>query len=85
MHDRIRRVRFFFDQLARFVGSYFEGSERSIETNEKKIAFRKRWGSYDTLDNAANGDRTKFDFYLSLPLDEWLTYISYLSDKAAAI
>ena len=84
MYHRFRRVRFFFDQLAKFVGSYFEGAERSIETNEKKAAFRKRWGSYDTLYNAANGDRTKFDFYLSLPLDEWLTYISYLSDRAAA-
>lgn len=84
MYYRFRRVRFFFDQLAKFVGSYFEGSERSLETNEKKAAFLKRWGNYDTLFNVANGDRTKFNFYFSLPLDEWLTHVSYLSDKAAA-
>ena len=45
------------------------------------MTFNKQWGWYNVLDNLSNNDRTKWDFFLDMPIREFLNTLMYYKDK----
>lgn len=52
------------------------GSSSPIQAN-----FGKKWGSYITIVELANGDVTRFDSISQEPLEKVLLYLCYKADK----
>jgi hypothetical protein len=73
-----------------FLHSFIQGlSERYPELFEEggdvtqhQINFGRKWGSYSTIVQLAEGDILKFNKVTEKPLEECLLYLAYLSDKA---
>jgi hypothetical protein len=71
--------------LARLTADYRGRATFSGAASDEWIEFRQAWSDYDDLFNAAGHDRTKFDFFLNMPLEEYLTHVLYLNMRAVAM
>ena len=73
---------FFLDFTKRLAEDYptiFRGESNG----ESENGFGSKWGWYIAIDQIAGGDRLKFnDIITKLTIDEFLTHMVYLQDKA---
>ena len=71
--------------MARLVAAYpnlfgkADGSEKEDFVDEDNW-FATRYGWLATVDSVAK-DRTQWDFYLNMPIVEFLNYLCFLRDK----
>lgn len=75
-------VCFFLDFTKRLAEDYptiFKGESNG----GGESSFGSKWGWYIAIDQIAGGDRTKYDYIVTqLSIDEFLTHMVYLQDKA---
>jgi hypothetical protein len=76
---------FFFQRfvsgLAKLYPEIFEDGIGG-DTTQHQINFAKKWKSYTSIIQLANGDITKIDEVVQLPLEKCLLFLCYQSDKA---
>ena len=79
---------FFFSVLGQLTSNYSNLFERTIKTGEqesgeliKRNGFSEHWGWFITLDNLSNGDRSKWEYFLSMNVIEFLNYLAFVKDK----
>ncbi len=70
----------FIERLSKFYPEIFDGGGGDISTHQ--INFAKKWKSYSSIVDLANGDITKFDVVLLEPLEKCLLYLAWKTDKA---
>jgi len=74
---------FFFIQfvngLAERYPEIFDGDGAS---SQHQANFAKKWSSYTTIVELANGDITKFDSITKEPLEKCFLYLCYRTDKS---
>ncbi len=74
---------FFFIQfvngLAERYSEIFDGAGTS---SQHQANFAKKWSTYATIVELADGDITKFNTIVEEPLEKCLLYLAYRADKA---
>ena len=53
----------------------------SGDTSQHQINFARKWKSYTSIVQLANGDITKIDEVVDEPLEKCLLFLAYQSDK----
>jgi hypothetical protein len=68
----------FANGLAERYPELFEGDGA---TSQHQINFGKKWRSYSTIVELANGDIKEIDVVVKEPLEKCLLFLSYKADK----
>ena len=69
----------FINGLAERYPEIYDGDGAS---SQHQANFAKKWGSYATIVELADGDITKFDRIVEEPLEKCLLYLAYRADKS---
>ena len=78
-----RCILFFCSFVNGLVEFYPELFDSEIGHSSRLSAnFGKKWGTYATIIDLANGDITKIDEVVKEPLEKCLLYLSFKADKA---
>jgi len=76
---------FFFIQFVNGLAErYAEIFDGDGVASQHQANFAKKWGSYTTIVELANGDITKFDSITKEPLEKCFLYLCYRADKVQA-
>jgi hypothetical protein len=72
--------------LEELNGRYSSIFSRRVDESEgngtaSSDGFGKKWGWVATVDNLANGDGTKWDYYWKLNVVEFLNRVTFAKDK----
>ncbi len=69
----------FTNRLTQFYPELFEGGG---SPTQHQANFSKKWSSYATIIELAEGDILKIDKVVAEPLEKCLLYLAYKADKA---
>jgi hypothetical protein len=73
---------FFFIQFVNgLVERYPEIFDGGGSPSQHQANFAKKWSSYATIVELADGDITRFDIISEQPLEKCLMYLAYRADK----
>ena len=72
---------FFCEFINRLVEFYPEIYDGDGVTSQHQANFGKKWKTYTSIYELANGDITKYKEIISMPLEECLLFLCYKSDK----
>ena len=72
----------FVNGLTSFYPELFDGDGEGGPANNLQYNFSKKWRSYATIVELANGDISKIDDVVKEPLEKCLLLLSYKADKA---
>jgi hypothetical protein len=73
---------FFYQFTNGLTERYPELYEPSTTPTQHQINFAKKWKSYSTIIELANGDIRLMDEITELPLEKCLLFLAYKADKA---
>jgi hypothetical protein len=65
-----------------FGGGVAESGEASEEQQTSGRTFEEKWGWIGVINNMANNDRSKWDFYFDLNVIEFLNTVVFYKDKS---
>jgi len=71
----------FVNGLTKFYPELFDGDGEGGGASNLQYNFSKKWKSYATIVELANGDITKIDEVVKEPLEKCLLLLSYKADK----
>jgi len=71
----------FVNGLTSFYPELFDGDGSGGSASNLQYNFSKKWKSYATIVELANGDITKIDEVVKEPLEKCLLLLSYKADK----
>lgn len=74
--------------LQQIIGRYKNLFPQSVEGVGEETSgneFIKKWGWVATIDNLANNDKTKWDYFFKLPIIQFLNLLSYHIDHSEEI
>jgi hypothetical protein len=74
---------FFCSFINRLVEFYPEIYDADGLTSQYQVNFGKKWKSYTSIFELANGDVTKFEAIQQEPLEKCLLYLCFKADKAS--
>jgi hypothetical protein len=69
----------FIENLVTFYPEIYEGPDGDVSPIEHN--FGKKWKSYTSIFQLAEGDITKFDKVVEEPLEKCLLFLCYRADK----
>lgn len=72
---------FFCSFVNRLIEFYPEIYDGDGITSQYQVNFGKKWKSYTSIFDLANGDITKYSEVLGLPLEQCLLYLCFKADK----
>jgi hypothetical protein len=70
----------FVNRLVEFYPEIYDGDGL---TSQYQVNFGKKWKSYTSIFELANGDVTKFEVVQQEPLEKCLLYLCFKADKAS--
>ena len=74
---------FFCSFVNRLIEFYPEIYDGDGVTSQYQLNFSKKWKSYTSIYELANGDVTRFEEIQQQPLEKCLLYLCFKSDKAS--
>ena len=78
----LRSTFFFVRFINGLVERYPELFEGDGHASQHAANFAKKWSSYSTINELANGDILKFNEVTEQPLEKCLLHLAYKADKA---
>jgi hypothetical protein len=72
-------------QLIERYPNLFPQSTKGIGEETQGNEFAKKWGWVATIDNLSNNDKTKWDYFLNLPIIQFLNLLSYHIDHSEEV